>query len=352
MYSSCGVFDMSHRRSGFTLIELLVVIAIIAILIGLLLPAVQKVREASNRMGCTNNLKQMGLAAHMHFDTLHQLPYGKSPTYPGFWPRWSAHSRLLPFLEQDNLFKQLDFTTYPYVGQDSSNGCPNPVNANLVPCMTVLKVFHCPSDFDAARKGADGVAYPGNSYVGNQGTTFMCDEGDAAGTQSDVAPTARADGIFYNQSSVKFADITDGLSNTVMFSEHLRSPGRFDPRTSMFMSPETSTLDETHTVCQGLDPYSTPTICDSYADCWAWGETCCSLYNHVSTPNNKTCGAIPFPGAQVNMAMDVPASSKHVGGVNALLCDGSVRFVENGISLSTWRALGTRDAGDLPGGDW
>lgn len=343
-----------RRRSAFTLVELLVVIAIIGILIGLLLPAVQKIRAAAARTECGNNLKQIGLALHVYHDVYKHFPYGKSPSYPssGSWARWSTHSQILPFLEQDNLYKQLDFSLPPYVGQDSTNGCYNPPNANVA-CHTQLKVFHCPAESAPyAIMGSDGILYPGNNYCGNQGTTFMCDQGDGPALQSTVAPTARADGVFYNQSQVKFASITDGTSNTVMFSEHLRSPGRFDPRVSMFMMPETYTLEETHTVCQGLDPYTTPTICDSYGNCWAWGETCCTIYNHVSTPNSRTCGAIPFPGSQVNMAMDVPASSNHPNGVNVVLCDGSVRYVSNAISLATWRALGTRDAGDIPGSDW
>jgi prepilin-type N-terminal cleavage/methylation domain-containing protein len=342
---------MTRPRSAFTLIELLVVIAIIATLIGLLLPAVQKVREAAARMSCQNNLKQIGLALHMHYDTRGSFPYGKSPSYPGSKPRWSAHSQILPFIEQGSLYNLLDFTQPPYLGQDSSNGCANPANSNLAACMTSLKIFHCPSESSPFTiTGADGVAYPGSNYCGNQGTAFMCDLGD--NLDSSVVPTLTPDGVFYNMSKIKITAITDGTSNTVMFSEHRRSPGKFEPRASMFDMPETNSLDATHTVCQGLDPLTTPTICDSYADCWAWGETCCTIYNHVSAPNGKTCGAIPFPGSQVNMAMDVPASSNHTAGVNAVLCDGSVRYVTNSISLATWRALGTRNAGDMPGADW
>jgi prepilin-type N-terminal cleavage/methylation domain-containing protein/prepilin-type processing-associated H-X9-DG protein len=344
---------MVRKRSAFTLIELLVVIGIIAILIGLLLPAVQKVREAAARMQCQNNLKQIGLALHGYHDAKGNFPYGKSPSYPGAWPRWSTHSQILPWLEQGNLYNQLDFTQPPWVGQDSSNGCNEPPYPTNVACHTPLKIFYCPSESSSeANTGSDGVLYPGSNYCGNQGTAFMCDLGDGAGLQSTVVPSLSPNGVFYNQSKVKIAMITDGTSNTVMFSEHRRSPGRFDPRVSMFDMPLTSTLDDTHNVCQGLDPLTTPTICDSYADCWAWGETCCTIYNHVSTPNLRTCGAIPFPGAQVNMSMDVPASSNHTGGVNVVLCDGSVRFVTNAISLATWRALGTRNGGDIPGPDW
>jgi hypothetical protein len=252
----------------------------------------------------------------MHHDTLKYFPYGKSPSYPGAWPRWSTHSQILPYLEQGNLYKLLDFTQPPWVGQDSSNGCDNPTYPINAACHTALKVFYCPSESSseqmAGNTSSAGVTFPGSNYCGNQGTAFMCDLGDT--TPSTVVPTLAPNGVFYNMSKVTIAGITDGTSNTAMMSEHRRSPGHFDAKVSMFDIQLQTTLDDTHNACQGLDPLTTPTICDSYADCWAWGETCCTIYNHVSTPNGRTCGAIPFPGAQVNMSMDVPASSNHSGG--------------------------------------
>jgi prepilin-type N-terminal cleavage/methylation domain-containing protein/prepilin-type processing-associated H-X9-DG protein len=344
---------MTRRRSAFTLIELLVVIAIIAILIGLLLPAVQKVREAAARMQCENNLKQMGLAAQNFHSVYQHFPYGKSSGMQ--MARWSAHSQLLPFLEQNNVYNALNFNFPPDMGDMTfdGTGCPPYTNPNGInaACNTVIKGFHCPSDpASDLVVSPDGITYPGNNYWANMGTTFMCDLGDT--NPSSVSPGAVPNGVFYYISEVSIAQITDGTSNTAMFAEKLRSGGRYSLQTSMLLIPNQTTLAATHQVCQSQTMDTAISICDGVGTCWALGETCCSVYNHVSTPNSLTCGGIPFPGSMVNMDMDVPASSMHTNGVNVVLCDGSVRFVSNAISLPTWQALGTRNGGDLLGSDW
>jgi prepilin-type N-terminal cleavage/methylation domain-containing protein/prepilin-type processing-associated H-X9-DG protein len=351
---------MTRSRSAFTLIELLVVIAIIAVLIGLLLPAVQKVREAASRMKCFNNLKQIGLALHNYHDVYKVLPYGKGKSYQGsalvpnvpVYPRWSVHALILPYIEQGNLYNTIDFNYPPETPGMGGiiNFMPayeNPSRQNMAPSRAQVSTFLCPSD----AKAAPPADWPGqNNYLGNLGTQFLCDLSESL--SSTIAPSEKPNGIFYYLSAVKITDITDGTSNTAFFSEKIRGNGTPDPRSDMFTIPNTSTLDATFQSCNAVNAATDTPLTSKQGWSWVMGEMCCTTYNHVSTPNTKTCAGTGFPGTMANMAMQVPPSSYHPGGVNVCLCDGSVRFVQDSISLTTWRALGTRNVGEVLGPDF
>jgi prepilin-type N-terminal cleavage/methylation domain-containing protein/prepilin-type processing-associated H-X9-DG protein len=342
---------MIHRRSAFTLIELLVVIAIIAILIGLLLPAVQKVREAGARLQCQNNLKQIGLALHNYHDVNKQFPYGKGPSYPGeqAYARWSVHSQILPYMEQDNLYKSINFSHAPSTpGMQGATGFMPPYsNANLAQSEALVKMFICPSDPAGANGGQSGN-WPGqNNYVGNLGTQYLCDLSEQFPSTMDTSATAN--GVLYYLSHVRITDITDGTSNTALFSEKLRGRGVPNPKTDMFIMPNQSSLAATYQTCMGLNTATATPLTSWQGASWVMGEMCCTTYNHVSPPNTTTCAGVPFPGNMANMAMQVPPSSGHTNGVNLLLCDGSVHFITNGIDLATWRGLGSRNGGEVLG---
>jgi prepilin-type N-terminal cleavage/methylation domain-containing protein/prepilin-type processing-associated H-X9-DG protein len=309
---------MTRRRNGFTLIELLVVIAIIAILIALLVPAVQRVRESAARVQCTNNLKQIGLALHNHHDSLNAFPQARNP----FPLVHSPQARLLPFIEQANLQKLCDFTQ------------PLSAPTNLVASQTLVPLFICPSDSGSGR--VPGSIHAGTSYVANVGTgTVGC------------GLIASGDGVF-TQTPYRFADLRDGSSNTAGFSETLLGNGVVSSG-----STPASAVREVLEVPGGSDP--TPAACDAAAGVWSgqrsakWinGHYGDALYNHYYTPNAAPwdCG-----NGSHNKGLST-ARSLHPGGVNVLFCDGSVRMVQNSIDLATWRAFATRSGDEVVQGD-
>ena len=337
----------THRRA-FTLIELLVVIAIIGVLIALLLPAVQSAREAARRAQCINNLKQIGIAIHNYESSFKVFPFGKGASYgaaiPGtpVYARWSANSQLLMFIEQGNLFNSINFN-FPPETPGMAGAVPfmppyqNPGRENATASRTQVAGFLCPSDGQTVPEWAGGTNYTGNQQ------TWSCDLGDEQ--SSTLAPAEQPRGIFYFRSRVAVANVTDGLSNTAFYSEKVRGMALPDPRTDMFVMGVASSLDDTYNQCKAL-PLTAPPLTSRQGMSWVMGEMCCTNYNHVSPPNSRTCASLGFSGTMANMAMQVPPSSRHPGGVNVLMGDGAVRFIKDSVDLATWRGLGTRNGGE------
>jgi prepilin-type N-terminal cleavage/methylation domain-containing protein/prepilin-type processing-associated H-X9-DG protein len=276
-------------RTAFTLIELLVVIAIIGILLGLLLPAVQKVREAAYRLKCTNNLKQIGLACHNYHDTHNALPPGYTALNPYFdgendvSPGWAWGAYLLPYIEQGNLFQQIRFDQ------------PVESAANAAAVQKLVSIYLCPSDKTPPGPFAvaDGFGAPlaqmaPASYVGCVGN----DQDDVFG--------ATGQGVFYRNSQTRFLQITDGLSQTVMIGD----------RAWAFAPSVWAGVPNGASMPRGLD-------------------------NH--NPGNSTLqgpGLVLAHGNLINTTNDTDGglddfSSLHVGGANFLFADGSVHFIRN-----------------------
>ncbi len=323
------------RNPGMTLIELLVVIAIIAILIALLLPAVQSARESSRRTKCLANLRQIGLALHNYHDAHTVLPYGVGPDqhdtigHKGTLDdrRYSCHSMLLPFLEQTNVYKEIDFNLspfHPYISAEPGPGGDLGINKVAA---TRISGFLCPSDLDR-------MPFPWgpNNYRSCNGSTWAGRTGD---------------GMFGQITSVKFRDVRDGLSQTAMFCERAKgtgSPDVLDPLSDVYNINNLWTETAFRDACQVVDwQDSTQYTTRDYdsGQTWIEGNMNWTRYNHALAPNQNSCKN----GTTWN-GVAMPASSRHSRGVNLLLGDGAARFVNEEVDVDVWRALGSIQSGE------
>jgi prepilin-type N-terminal cleavage/methylation domain-containing protein/prepilin-type processing-associated H-X9-DG protein len=326
----------THRARGFTLIELLVVIAIIAILIGLLLPAVQKVREAAARSQCTNNLKQLGIACHAYHDSNNGLPPGRKSlantqglvlaTYPSDPILLNHHGLLylLPYIEQDNLFRQFRITspTGTFIGSmlgyglTSGSAFPTPnavASGNAVLAAQPIKTLICPADSGQRTINPGSLHYSPDGTAGQVTATKTCYDfiAQAAGVGYYnwwKNTTAGSRYIFGENSNTTLVTITDGTSNTLMMGE----------QTLELFNGVTSGWSYAGWVSVGIDPVG------------AWNTTFPAQglniwnYNNNTSPLNRTFG---------RRASWYNAASLHSGGVNFVMADGSVRFVQQSIDV-------------------
>jgi prepilin-type N-terminal cleavage/methylation domain-containing protein/prepilin-type processing-associated H-X9-DG protein len=295
---------MPRARQAFTLIELLVVIAIIGILLALLLPAVQKVRESANRLKCANNLKQIGIACHAYHDSFNSLPPGYLATADDLstTPGWGWGAFLLPYIEQDNLFRQIDLT--------------QPLEKSIVP-QNMVKLYLCPSDQPPEAAFAVTDITMKTVCMAAPSSYAAC-----VGNDDSEAYDLTGNGVFYRNSRTRFGDITDGLSSTSFIG---------DRSWVMVMGIWAGAPNGAVTRSGPKNP---------------WPNATAPAPDLVQAHNNW----INNNGADSDAGLD-DFSSNHPGGANFLFGDGSVHFIRSikgdGQDHHDFGALGTRANGDL-----
>ncbi|MFO0928584.1 MAG: DUF1559 domain-containing protein [Gemmataceae bacterium] len=366
-----------HRRPAFTLIELLVVIAIIAVLIGLLLPAVQKVREAAARMQCSNNLKQIGLALHSYHDAQASLPNmsycggGCEDTNPGMqniyyrFRHYPVAFELLPYVEQDNLYKQFNRNLAA-----TSTGTPGVsgglTNLQLTTTTGPLKVFLCPSmptplnpvfidyasygwnrgncDVRSPAQSSD-IGKPGQAYGFTPSDGVFISKMDAGldyATGQTLAARHTADPTWWQPDTtyrINFASISDGLSNTIAAGDMHNILKGYTSTTVNSVSIGSTAVESGGPIAWG----------SSGGDYYAEGRTTVPM-NTLSGPYYSR--AITDPASLRDILFKGPIysfRSTHTGGCNFLLCDGSVKFLTQTISMTTYMALGSRNGSEVIG---
>lgn len=324
---------MTTRRRGtirfrlaFTLIELLIVISILGVLIALLLPAAQAAREAARRAQCVNNLKQITLAMHTYYDAHNTFPPGRVRSrVNGLGLVFSCFAQVLPQLEQKPCYDAINFS----LNADRGIGGPENDTARRIR----ISPFLCPSDTSSI---FDTPEQSPINYQMNVGTRHS---------------VINNDGILFENSSITFAGIIDGTSQTALLSELARSSAI---STNHIIERTNLRIASYEATCRP----NGPAVARARGNRWIYGAPNHTMYSHHRPPNHEDpdCrGGNPFGDAANSawdlLSLDTAARSLHPGGVNVAFADGSVRFAKNSIDQTIWRSIGTRNGGEVVSAD-